>query len=978
MQSYRVLILGDSYVSRRNRTRSDYLTELNRLKRPTAHLRKFAAECDAFVLNLQEDLGASGAVSAIAQRTSYAPKDHAPDTVELLQALGVSAVNLANEDTLKNGRARLDSTIRALTDAGIQWFGAGRTPDEGAAPLQLALPESVGGGVINFHGSLERDQHSDYEACDESSEEPVRYSPLSVGEVASARSPRTQVDSLHIAYPHWGPRYEWRSTTQYELAHRFLKKDYDLVLGHGGKSAQEISRKQGRWVVYGIGDGFHLTNGVQDGYQHIEGILTCSLWCILEVQRRGDERQVKLKLYPVHSRQPVNSPQARSVSTQEFQQIVNTLASQPARPWRFDNPAQTIGKDSLGNFLDLDLGTWEIGQKPNRLNGPAHDGDPADWPLRSPSTDLEDKVFGLRKHLGAAVLSLTAESLGGRTDWLSSRVGVVECQGARVLLRGYDGDESPLSAIIVQDKVLTGELLAAASVPTPRTVEVDSAEAAVHAVSSFNGSAVIKPADGNKSKGVSTDIQEPTEIRKAYAYAREHGSRVIVQEYIQSIEELRVMASDKQAVAVNARALPHVIGDGISTVKQLIRDKNLQRTLNPSLAGRPIPIDELTERQLQRLGLSTASVPTLGQKVIVRNVAGLSVGGDTIQALDSTSTEIKDVAVAAVSAIPGLRWGGVDIMIEKDSARPYVIEVNTQAAYGAALFPAYGDPRDVGADVWNLRLSSAIPEPLSSPQSPAPREAPVRVSDRAFGVANGSLVHISELITDYLRRHEWVIEEKNALIRRITSRTGSSAWITKNGQTDADRAIARHVVKNHRWVLQLLDMRQIPRARSRTVSSISQLRKFLETPVSRVLIKPTDTLSWTDSYSDLFTMDEAKKIQSIPERMHVQARFQGSRLRVLSSSSKAYMISSRSYSHSLTEETLSAASELAVQAVRAIPELRWAAVDILVRQKRLQDGRGGGLIVEGMTLVPRFAEQDCVIAGSVDEFFEYLIPSASR
>src|SRR5699024_5018348 len=107
-------------------------------------------------------------------------------------------------------------------------------------------------------------------------------------------------------------------------------------------------------------------------------------------------------------------------------------------------------------------------------------------------------------------------------------------------------------------------------------------EEAVSVAETFGGPVVIKPRSGRKSRGVSTNLRNSDEVRIAYAWARKHSSAVIVQEYIEPAEEMRVMASPEGAFAVIKRILPHVVGDGASTIGQLIADKNLQRPLNPS------------------------------------------------------------------------------------------------------------------------------------------------------------------------------------------------------------------------------------------------------------------------------------------------------------------------------------------------------------------------------------------------------------
>lgn len=107
---------------------------------------------------------------------------------------------------------------------------------------------------------------------------------------------------------------------------------------------------------------------------------------------------------------------------------------------------------------------------------------------------------------------------------------------------------------------------------------------------------------------------------------------------------------------------------------------------------------------------------------------------------------------------------------------------------------------------------------------------------------------------------------------------------------------------------------------------------------------------------------------SLPDPVWVQARIQGERVRVLATRQKAMVVTARSTQRVLDESHIYSAGKLAVEAIRAVPELRWAAVDILIRPTRLRDGRRGGLLVEGLAVSPGYSSQDYVLAGDFDSF----------
>lgn len=972
---YRVLILGDfhygeSYIGEGARM----LTE-NSYSHSSEHLRPFADACDAFVVNLETPLLDPTRVrSPLKGKKTYIHWGDPQKTLAELQGLGVDAVSLANNHTLDYGAEGLKETFQTLAGSGVEWFGAGRNLAEARAPYRLPLPDHLGGGELHFHGGYQYSTRSDVDYHFYAGEDTSGCAPLKSFAIPSARDNSVRDDSFQIAFPHWGANYVWRGPGQYRMAHRFLRKDYDLVLGHGGHCLQEVHRKLQRWVVYGLGNGMFNSAGRWHRFEDANKILPFSFWAVLEVYRQGAQRFVELKLYPVYSNNLMTNYQPGPVSTTDFEKLVQTLTARPARPWRFTNSAQSTGTDALGHFIALDLGEWPGGKRPSRLEPELSSGDPGDWPLRGPSPETEDRVMSTAKNLGPSMLAMPAAAEGGDVRWLSPKLALLESRGKRLLAHTYRAHESALGGSIVKDKVLTAEILEANGVATPKTVLVGSTEEAVEAAAEIPGPVVIKPRNGNKSRGVSTGLVDDQEIRAAFTFARKHGAQVILQQHINFSEELRIMASSDEALAVNGRVLPHVVGDGISTVRQLIKDKNLQRTLNPSLRGRPIPVDALTHRQLKREGISLSSVLNLGQRVTVRDVAGLSVGGDTFQNLSNTSEHLKTAASDAIAAIPGLAWGGVDLIIEKGTGRPFVIEINHSAAYGAAMFPAYGEPRDVGADVWKRRYTATRAERTGVPEVAKLLPSPAPVDP---AIPEGRQATFEELFQRSLPRQDFIVTARNSRVLQVTGADGGSYWATKSGLTTADRSAVQQVIQRHSWVYELLGIAGVPRPRANLVSTKRELTQFVKDRVSRVHLAPAIS-SWSDLSSRILTDEEALSKVSLPKSMWAQTRLRGRRIRFLATQDKAWVATAKNSRSQLEAKHMVSAGQLAVKAVRAVPELRWACVDVLVRPSRIRAGLTDGLLVEGLTLAPKYSTGDRIIAGNIDDFFLSVLTDSDK
>lgn len=973
VESYRVLIIGDFHYGESYTRAGAPMLKEHGYPHSTAHLRPFIDASDSFIINLETPLtDPAGSTNPLVGKKPYIHWANPVGSGEALKDLGVDAVSLANNHMLDQGERGLESTFQTLSRLGIDWFGAGRTLEESRAPYQLRLPDRVGGGEIHLHGSFQYSVRHDRDFGFYADENSPGCAPLKVSEVPAARNEATSSDTFQVAFPHWGANYAWRTEGQYRLAHRFIKKDYDLILGHGAHSLQEVHRKQQRWVVYGLGNGVFNSGGRWRRYEDEHGILPFSFWAMLEVNRQGEHRWLTLKLYPVYSDNSSTSFQPQPVSGEDFSRVLSTLASRPARPWRFDNPAQGAGLDELGHYLSLDLGEWARREKPSLLENENGGSDPSDWPLRSPGIEIEDKILRLNKFLGTSILAIGAQNAGGVTRWISSRIAVIERGDRRLIAQSYRVHESSLGAAIVKDKVLAAQLLESAGVSTPKTVLVNSSAQAVSAAANIPGPVVIKPRDGRKSRGVSTGLYAEHEVREAFEIARKHGREILVQEHIEVEEELRVMASTQHVVAVNGRVLPHIVGDGRSTVQQLVSDKNLQRTLNPSLMNRPIPIDSLTHRQLERNGQSLDYVPEYGETVTVRGVAGLSVGGDTNQVLEQSDLSVKETAASAVAAIPGLEWGGVDLIIERHTGKPYVIEINTEASYGAALFPAYGRPRDVAAEVWKLRYEATAPEVTAAAEvcSRNRRTSPI-IRNRSFDGTNGE-AYFGEMFQDALTRQEFGVDRMNPRVLVVSDSHGDRSWVTTGGLTGADRSVVGIVMKRHHWVRELMRLKDIPQPRARSVSSLNQLRAFVEGRVGQVVIAPPSA-PWASGKSQCLTESEVLAMKTLANRMWVQARPLGVRLRVLATRFKSWVVATDLEKPQISRSDLDAAQRMAVQAIRAVPELQWASVDILVRPNRIRQGRTGGLLVEGITRAPVFDINDQVIAGDFDAFCRAII-----
>ena len=262
---------------------------------------------------------------------------------------------------------------------------------------------------------------------------------------------------------------------------------------------------------------------------------------------------------------------------------------------------------------------------------------------------------------------------------------------------------SGVAESIAQDKELTKQLLNAAGVPVPLGRPVTSADDAWAAAHEIGLPVVVKPQDGNQGKGVTVNIVSREQLDAAFASAAEHGE-VMVEKFLPGFDYRLLVVGDR-LVAAARRDPPQVIGDGTSTVRQLVDTVNLdpRRGEGHATSLTKIRLDAIAIGRLEAQGLTPDSVPPLGQRVVLRNNANLSTGGSATDVTDTVHPEIAARAVDAAQMV-GLHICGVDMVCENvlqplEEQHGGVVEVNAAPGLRMHISPSFGRGRAVGEAV---------------------------------------------------------------------------------------------------------------------------------------------------------------------------------------------------------------------------------------------------------------------------------------
>jgi cyanophycin synthetase len=266
---------------------------------------------------------------------------------------------------------------------------------------------------------------------------------------------------------------------------------------------------------------------------------------------------------------------------------------------------------------------------------------------------------------------------------------------------------SAIAETIAQDKQLTRSLLHAVGVPVPEGRPVADADDAWNAAEEIGLPVVVKPQYGNHGRGVATNLSTREQVVHAYDAAREEGSSILVESYIPG-DDYRLLVIGDRLVAVARREPAHVIGDGRSTITQLVAEVNRdpRRSDGHATVLSFIKLDAVGLAVLAEQGYTPVSVPPARQRVLIRRNGNLSTGGTATDVTDRVHPETAARAVEAARAV-GLDIAGVDV-VTVDIDRPLeeqrgaVVEVNAGPGLRMHLEPSAGQPRPVGEAIVNM------------------------------------------------------------------------------------------------------------------------------------------------------------------------------------------------------------------------------------------------------------------------------------
>ncbi len=330
--------------------------------------------------------------------------------------------------------------------------------------------------------------------------------------------------------------------------------------------------------------------------------------------------------------------------------------------------------------------------------------------------DLEDDIQKMREiredeRLGPSTGSIVDEAKGRGIPWIRLNRHSLVMLGYGVnqkrIQATVTSNTSSIAVEIACDKEDTKNLLEAANIPVPKGKIIYDEDDLKDAIEYIGYPIVIKPINGNHGRGATINIRSWEEAVEGLAAAKKISRGVICEKYITGFDH-RVLVINYKFVAAAKRTPALVVGDGKSSIQQLIDEvnKDSRRGYGHEKVLTAIKVDDNTNNILAEKGLTLDSILPADDILYLKSTANISTGG--------TATDVTDLVhphnvfmAERIARIVGLDICGIDIMTDDiseplDDTGGAILEVNAAPGFRMHLAPTDGLPRNVAEPVIDM------------------------------------------------------------------------------------------------------------------------------------------------------------------------------------------------------------------------------------------------------------------------------------
>jgi len=219
---------------------------------------------------------------------------------------------------------------------------------------------------------------------------------------------------------------------------------------------------------------------------------------------------------------------------------------------------------------------------------------------------------------------------------------------------------------------------------------------------------VIKPNVGGFSRGAHFPIKDKAHLLKASIFVKVWWPISIVEEYLLG-KNYRVVVTNDGIMSILRRYPPFVVGDGKSTIEELIAVENKQREnmdLYPIVKN--IPLSSPIKNYLSKQSLSFNSVIKKNNKVYLHNKISLKMGSSLeIIEKERLSQSNKEKLIKLLNSV-NANVLGIDVIcqdgleVDFDKQECIFLELNSRPYLAMHDKPRFGQREDLSSFHYNL------------------------------------------------------------------------------------------------------------------------------------------------------------------------------------------------------------------------------------------------------------------------------------
>ena len=181
---------------------------------------------------------------------------------------------------------------------------------------------------------------------------------------------------------------------------------------------------------------------------------------------------------------------------------------------------------------------------------------------------------------------------------------------------------------------------------------------------------VVKPSSGTGGgRGVTTGINTVSQLVSAARLASRFDETLIVEQQLEG-SSFRLLYLDGKLIDAIRRDPPAVTGNGVNTLKKLIRIENRRRKSElPCRALSPLVIDRDARNWMQETGISLSGIPETGEAVQIKRAVNENDRSGNVNVTSHVNPDIAEKCGELVRRL-GARFVGVDLLC-KDISKQF-------------------------------------------------------------------------------------------------------------------------------------------------------------------------------------------------------------------------------------------------------------------------------------------------------------------